>query len=189
LARLVRWTVEELERIPDDGKLREIIDGDLYVSTQPHTYHQLTSNGIMSQLDGWNDRGDYGFVIPAPGVVFSSDVAVAPDVIWISQQRLSSGLDAAGHLRVAPELVVEILSPGAENERRDREIKLGLYSRIGVNEYWIADWRQRQVHVYRRSTAGLVFIGTLAGDDEIESPYLQGFRCRVTRFFAYVPTK
>ena len=48
-------------------------------------------------------------------------------------------LDDAGHLIAAPELVVEILSPGEKNERRDREAKLKLYSTYGVLEYWIAD--------------------------------------------------
>ena len=43
------------------------------------------------------------------------------------------------------ELVVEVLSPDGANERRDREVKLKLYSRRGVLEYWIVDWRTQQI--------------------------------------------
>ncbi|HBY76579.1 MAG TPA: hypothetical protein DEG47_06160, partial [Cyanobacteria bacterium UBA11148] len=48
-------------------------------------------------------------------------------------------LDEAGHLTAAPELIVEVLSPGVENVRRDQEVKLKLYSSRGVQEYWIVN--------------------------------------------------
>lgn len=44
--------------------------------------------------------------------------------------------------------MVEVLSSGEENERRDRQAKLKLYSSRGVQEYWIADWRLKQIEVY-----------------------------------------
>ena len=62
----------------------------------------------------------------APGLIFADDDDVAPDVVWISRERLAGTLDQTGHLHTAPELVVEVLSPGSVNERRDREVKLKL---------------------------------------------------------------
>ena len=47
---------------------------------------------------------------------------------WVSKARLPMALDDSGHLIEAPDLAVEVLSLGAENLRRDRELKLGLYS-------------------------------------------------------------
>lgn len=79
--------------------------------------------------------------------------------------------------------MVEVLSPGTENERRDREAKLKLYASRGVQEYWIADWRLQQVEVYRRENATLVLIATLLSNDELRSPLLPGFTCPVARFF------
>jgi len=70
--------------------------------------------------------------------------AVIPDVVWISRERLNNGIDDAGHLIVAPELVVKILSPGELNEQRDKEAKRKLYSLHGVQEYWIVSW-QREI--------------------------------------------
>ncbi|WP_442948540.1 hypothetical protein [Nostoc sp.] len=46
-----------------------------------------------------------------------------PDVVWASNGRLPLLLDEAGHLTGAPELVIEVLSAGIENEKRDRELK------------------------------------------------------------------
>jgi Uma2 family endonuclease len=74
----------------------------------------------------------------------------APDVVWISRERLAVTLDQTGHLHTAPELVVEVLSPGRTKERRDREVKLKLYSCRGVSEYWIINWQQQKVEVYQR---------------------------------------
>jgi Uma2 family endonuclease len=91
--------------------------------------------------------------------------------------------DDAGHLRAAPELVVEVLSPGAANERRDREKKLALYSRQGVEEYWIVDWRARAVEVHRREGAALRLAATLRDDDQLTSPLLPGFACPISQLW------
>lgn len=58
-------------------------------------------------------------------------------------------------------MVVEVLSPSSEQERRNREAKLKLYLLRGVREYSIVDWQLEQVEVYRRENAALVLIATL----------------------------
>jgi len=86
-------------------------------------------------------------------------------------------LDEAGHLTAAPELVVEVLSPGKKNERRDREAKLKLYSVQGVHEYWIVNLKEQMVEVYRREKAVLKLVATLYHQDELTSSILPGFNC------------
>jgi Uma2 family endonuclease len=185
--RAVRWNVSDLEVLPDDGKLREIVDGELFVSTQPHYYHQQTSGNLLIHLSRWNDHSHLGSLAVAPGVIFSPEDAVAPDLTWVSRERLVGALDSGGHLRVAPELVVEVLSPGAANERRDQEAKLKLYSLRGVREYWIADWRQRQIVIFRRDGPKLALAGTYYEGDTLESRLLPGFECPVSQIFADIP--
>ncbi|PYS26715.1 MAG: hypothetical protein DMF75_21695, partial [Acidobacteria bacterium] len=124
-----------------------------------------------------------GVVLPTPGVVFAEDDDVVPDVVWISRARLSQAVDEAGHLRAAPELVIEVLSPGKANEERDRQIKLKLYSRRGVHEYWIVSWTGRFVEVYRRDNAQLHLTATLYANDVLESPLLPEFSCSVAQLF------
>ncbi|HAX88673.1 MAG TPA: hypothetical protein DCY91_21015, partial [Cyanobacteria bacterium UBA11370] len=92
-------------------------------------------------------------------------------------------LDEAGHLTAAPELIVEVLSPGVENVRRDQEVKLKLYSSRGVQEYWIVNWQLQQIEVYRREQASLRLIATLFSNDVLSSPLLPGFNCSIAQLF------
>jgi Uma2 family endonuclease len=184
MATSVRFTIADLAVMPDDGNVYEIIDGELLVSTQPHFHHQVAWTKIGGALDTWSTSTGAGIACGAPGVIFSDTDAVAPDVVWISAERLPYVLQEDGKLHGAPDLVVELLSPGATNERRDREAKLKLYSVRGVREYWIVDWRARSVEVYRREHAALQLVATLESDDELQSPLLPGFSARVGNFFA-----
>lgn len=177
-----KFTSADLLLMPDDGHRYEIIGGDLYVSKLPSAEHQFVCTRISRFLDVWNDEQG-GVVLGSPGLVFSDDDDVAPDVVWISHERLAGTLDRAGHLTKAPELVVEVLSPGKANVQRDRVTKLALYSRRGVLEYWIVDWMQRLVEVYRREGAALKHAATLHAGDALESPTLPGFSCQVAKLF------
>jgi Uma2 family endonuclease len=187
MASSLRWTSADLESMPEDGKRYEIIDGELYVSKQPHFYHQQACGTIYSALYNWSKQTGLGRPSLAPGVIFADDDDVAPDVVWVSKERLAITLWPDGKLHAAPELVVEVLSPGVPNERRDKEAKLKLYSRRGVSEYWVVDWRLREITVYRRQDAELRLIATMHEADVIISPLLPGFSCRVAELFADIP--
>ena len=183
-----RWTSADLEVLPDhNGKRYEIVDGELYVSTQPHWHHQRLCLRIARALDAWSEQTGAGETNAAPGVIFAPDDDVAPDVVWVSRERLAAALGTDGHLHTAPELVVEVLSPGSANERRDREAKLKLYSRRGVLEYWIVDWRGRLIEVYRRAEFALALSHTLTAQDSLESPLLPGFAMPLGALFANLP--
>ena len=91
--------------------------------------------------------------------------------------------DEEGHLTIAPELIVEVLSPGKQNEQRDRETKAKLYSERGVQEYWILDWRAQRLEVSRRQNGLLHLICTLFSEDTLTSDLPPGFGCPVAEFF------
>jgi Uma2 family endonuclease len=187
ISEKVRWTIADLDLLEaDEWKRYEIIDGELFVTRAPHLRHQSVIRNICNVLDDWSAETQLGEVIPTPGVIFSEADNVIPDVIWVSVERLERLLDESGHLTGAPELVVEILSPGAANERRDREAKLKLYSSQGVDEYWIVSRERQQVEVYRRENAVLKRTATYNAQDTIVSPMLSGFECLVERFFRQV---
>jgi len=177
-----RWTIDDLEALAqEEGKRYEIIEGDLSATTQPHWFHQVTCALIAPELVQWSRADGHGAVSVAPGVIFDSDNAVAPDVVWISSERLARVLDKDGKLHEAPDLAVEVLSPGTINTRRDRQAKLRLYSLRGVREYWIVDWEARSLQVYRREAGALKLAMTLFPDDELNSPLLPGFAVPVAR--------
>lgn len=181
------WTSADLQSLPDDGNRYEIIDGELHMSKQPHYYHQDVCSELHAALWNWNSTSRPGRVVIAPGLIFAEDDDVVPDVVWISNERLSVALEADGKFHEAPELVIEVLSPEKVNERRDREAKLQLYSRRGVSEYWIVDWMLRQIDVYRRDQAQLHHVATLEESDTLEPPLLPGFACSVASLFERIP--
>jgi Uma2 family endonuclease len=180
----VRWTTTDINLLPENEGIRyEIIDGELFVTRAPHIRHQNSCGKIYRELDAWSESSGLGKAFITPGIIFTEADNVIPDVIWISNERLALLVDDEGHLTGAPELVVEVLSAGTENERRDREAKLKLYSSKGAQEYWIVNWRLQQVEVYHRQNAQLRLMATLLNDDLLTSPLLPNFSCSIARFF------
>jgi len=179
-----RWTVADLEQIePKEGERYEIIDGELFVTHAPNWRHQYPAGRLHTALDNWSDQTGLGATFEGAGLVFSVVSGVIPDIVWISWERLWAAEDSAGHFAHGPELVVEVLSPGSDNVRRDREIKLALYSREGVDEYWIVDWQRREIDVYRRLAGALALVATLVNDAVLETPLLPGFHVPLARLW------
>ena len=177
-----RFTTADLDRLDlPEGWRAEIIDGALYMSKAPGWDHQDVVRRLVLKLSAWADehRGRVNFGI---GVIYADDDNVIPDVVWISAERLARGLDPAGHLNeLGPELVVEVVSPGSENARRDREAKLVLYSRRDALEYWIVDPVARTVHQYHRVRGGPLQLRGVVGDDDwLTSDLLEDFAVRVS---------
>jgi Uma2 family endonuclease len=179
-----RWTSADLELLPDNGNRYEIINGELLVTRAPHWKHQRVITKLIRALSNWSIQSDLGEVVTTPGIIFTEDDNVIPDLVWISKDRLAQILDESGHLFGAPELVVEVLSAGSDNERRDREVKRKLYTIRGVQEYWVVDWKKQQIEIFRRDSNGLPLIATLFGSDVLSSPLLPNFEQSVAEVFS-----
>ncbi len=180
------WTVNDLDALPNDGgwTWHEIVEGELLVTRVPHYRHQDAASNLTAFLHNWSRQAQRGKVLQAPSLAFSPHDAVIPDLIWISNQRIADGTDEAGHFTLAPELVVEVLSPGKDHEKRDREIKLQLYSKYSVQEYWILSWQQQTLEVYRRSNQQLECVNILRGEDLLSSPLFPGLSTPITQIFS-----
>jgi Uma2 family endonuclease len=180
---LPKMTSADLKLLPEDGNLYELIEGEFYLSTQPSWRHQFTCGRLFRFLDEWNEQTGAGVANCAPGLIFADDDDVAPDLVWISREKLATALGDDEKLHSAPELVVEVLSPGLSNWRRDRQAKLQLYSRRGVQEYWIVNYHDRNIEIYRHDGTTLNPSATLYSDDLLKSSLLPGFSCRVDTLF------
>ena len=180
----IKWTSADLELLPDSNNCYEIIDGELEMTRAPHWKHQQTMGRIYLALESWSLTTNLGVAIINPGVIFTDVDNVIPDVVWITQERLAVSVDESGHFTTAPELIVEVLSEGINDIRRDREAKLKLYSNRGVQEYWIADWRLQQLEIYRRNSGRLELVTTRLHDDEITTPLLPGFSSSLNQIFS-----
>ncbi|NJK79285.1 MAG: Uma2 family endonuclease [Chloroflexaceae bacterium] len=150
----------------------------------PHFTHQETCGNIYMELKQWTLRTKQGHVSIAPGVQFGTGNSLLPDVVWVSSERMRILLDAAGHLRGAPELIVEVLDAEATTAEHEHTDKRLLYSRQGVCEYWIVDWQAARVEVYRPAEDGtLALYTTLGRGNVLTSPLLPHFACPVERLF------
>lgn len=179
----VRWTASDLALMPHDDKRYEIVDGELLVTRAPHFRHQDVCGEIYYYLKVWTKEKQTGKALLGSGVLFTESDNVIPDVAWVSKERFSQIVDESGHITAAPDLAVEVISEGADNQRRDRNLKLKLYSTQGVREYWIADWRLKKIEIYRREAAQLTLQETLYEGDTITSPLLPEFSCDVNLIF------
>ena len=133
--------------MPDDGNRYEFIGGRLYMTPAPATRHQRVLMRLWSALLRILMDSGHGEVFSAPLLVEFPGTGdrVQPDLLFVSNERRA----IIGEKQVlgAPDLVVEILSPSTAH--RDRGIKLDLYARHGVAQYWIVDPVEDVVDVWR----------------------------------------
>jgi Uma2 family endonuclease len=102
-----------------------------------------------------------------------------PDLLFVRAERRGIiGHDAVGG---APDLVVEILSPGTE--ARDRGYKKSLYARFGVAEYWIVDPKAQAIEVHAPGTDGYARKGLYRSGDRFASPLFPGLMLPLDEVF------
>jgi len=137
-ASRVKLTYEDFLLFPDDGKRHELIDGEHYVTPSPNLRHQHIAGRLHLIIGVWLEAHPIGRLYFAPlDVLFSNVDVVEPDLLYVSNERAATALANGKHVTGAPDLVIEIGSPGTR--RRDETIKRRLYERFGVTEYWIVD--------------------------------------------------
>ena len=81
-----------------------------------------------------------------------------------------------------PDIVIEVLSPGAENRRRDLIAKRRQYHKYGVHEYWVVDQENQAVQSYRFTKDDE---HTFNSSDTLMSELLPGFEIIVENLFKY----
>jgi Uma2 family endonuclease len=167
----LKYTHADLLAMPEDGRRREIIDGELYVTPSPVNYHQKILFNLTLAFGKFLENHPVGEHRFAPlDVILSEHDVLEPDLLLVLNEHHNILQD---WVRGAPDLVVEILSPSTE--ARDRGIKLKAYARYGVGEYWIVDPGAQVIEVYRLTAEGFRLAATCVKGDTVETPLLPGF--------------
>ena len=176
-------TIADWDALPHgDGNRYEIIEGELFVSCSPGLTHQIVSDNLITLLRNFLKLNRIGTAVSTPGLILSENSGVIPDLVYFSnesRERVRSG----ERLRSAPDIVIEILSKGAENTRRDRIVKRHLYTKHGVPEYWIIDCQNRAIEIYRLHGRSLELDTIFENADELSTGSLPGFACAVSEIF------
>jgi Uma2 family endonuclease len=178
-----RFTYEDLAGFPDDGRRHEIVGGDHYVTPSPNVKHQAVLGNLMTALRNSLELDPRGFVFAAPLDVVLSDLdVVEPDLIYISRERRAILTDQ--NVRGAPDLLVEILSPGTR--KTDEVVKRKVYEHYGIAEYWVVDPELDTIKIYRRERDAFVRAAELSSEhaDILTTPLLPHFSIGLAKVFA-----
>ncbi len=179
----VKFTYDDLLNFPDDGKRHEVIEGEHYVTPSPNTKHQAVSINLAAILWTYLKRHPIGAIFAAPfDVVFSDLDVVEPDLLYISHERAATLTEQ--HVRGAPDLVVEIVSP--RTRKTDEITKRKLYERFGVREYWVVDPDLDTIKVYTRVDEAFARAAELSTErgDALTTPLLPDFSVSLAEVFS-----
>lgn len=180
-----RWTVMHWERLPDDGNRYEIIDGKLYMTTAPSAFHQWIVGACIEHLGVPARQRGLGIWFTAPiGVLFSQRDAIQPDFLFIRTERAAE-LVRDRRVRGAPDLVVEVLSPGNNTEEMAK--KRAMCARGGVPEYVEVDPATRRLLYYRLDDGAYTEPAVYAEDQTISLVCLPNSPLRIAALFEGAP--
>jgi Uma2 family endonuclease len=169
-------TAADFDALPETNRILELIEGEIIMSPPPVTAHQrLVLRGARS-VDALKPDGEV-FIAPI-GVYLDAVNVVEPDVVWVAAESACK-IEEKG-LIGAPDLVIEVLSPGSV--RRDKVTKFRLYERAGVREYWIAS-TEGYLEVFVLVDGKYVLLGVFGADEAFDSPVLNK-RVDLSRLFA-----
>lgn len=177
-------TIDDLEAIPYDETHRyELIEGELYVSRATGIPHQLVLGNLQAELFIYLRENPIGRAVIGPGAVFSKYNSVIPDIVFVSNERWST-IVAKHRFNAVPDLVIGIVSPGSANHTRDFDLKVTLYGKYHVPEYWVVDGWSQSVIIFRLEGSTLREVARLKESDVVESPLFPGLSLQVSAIFS-----
>ncbi len=176
------FTNADVERFAIDEFCRyELIGGEIIVSTAPRYIHQLLTTKIIVQSSKYLEKNPVGEILATPGLIFSDYNGVIPDLIFITHERRDEILNEKdGKFHGAPEIVIEILSPGRVNARRDLQIKRELYEMFLVPEYWAVKPQQKEIEVFKLGQTSKIY----AENETLKTDLLPKFKLKIEQLFA-----
>lgn len=131
------------ERFPDDGKRRELIDGELFVSPLALRGHQLIVAWLTHRFMAWVEVNG-GQLYPGVNVDLADDTHLEPDVAFVAPDRAPTGDGLS--LSEPPDLVIEVSSPSTK--RYDKGRKRERYATAGLEEFWFVDRDRAEILVW-----------------------------------------
>jgi Uma2 family endonuclease len=163
------------------NRMIELRDGFLEILPMPDLYHQKIVKFLFLMLNSFVEARRLGetFFAPLPVHLFLRTLR-EPDVVYLKKHRIKDA-------RKPPEgadLVMEVVSPGADNRERDFEDKRADYAKAKIPEFWIIDPEEKVITVLTLSGKAYKVHGVFEEGDEATSKLLKGFKVAVREVFA-----
>ena len=174
-------TPDELRMLPDDGHEYELVDGEA-VRLNSSLESSWIAGQILFLLTSVLKRRGWVYPVDAGFQCFTEDAQMVrkPDVALILRERQPHGPPPEGYCRIAPDLVVEVVSP--HDVAQEVHDKIQLWLQAGVHQVWVVWPSTRTVEVHTEAE-----ITRLKGQDELTAGALiPDFRCAVVDLFPQV---
>lgn len=141
-ASLPRFTVDDLDSLPEDGNRYELLHGVLLVTPQAGLPHQTVASTLTGIL--WEFlKESPGVRVWSPGAVqVQPDIRLEPDILVGRMPDVPEWKAVQEHL-----LAVEV--SGVASREYDRRYKRDAYLQLGVKEVWLVDLESRGILVSR----------------------------------------
>ena len=177
-----QWTYKEYANLPDNGDRYEVMDGVLLVLPTPTTVHQNVLIWLLFYLTQRVDLTGLGRVLIAPlDVELAPNRVVQPDLLVVLNKGIAKITES--HIVGAPDLVIEVVSPGTATY--DRLSKLQAYEQAEIAEYWMVYPDRHSVELLALVSGKYQSLGTFQQQDTLPSRLIPTISAiPVERFFA-----
>jgi Uma2 family endonuclease len=175
-------TAEQLMRLPSQGKRYELKRGELLMMTPAGALHGRVAMALGALLHVYASQHNLGQVCAAEtGFKIHSDpdTVRAPDVAFVAQERIPPTGVPRGYWELAPDLVVEVVSPN--DSAAEVQDKIEEWLNAGVRRVWVVYPDTQTIQIYH----SLKEVTVLKPGDKLDGEdVLPGFSCAVKEIFA-----
>lgn len=142
--RTKHWTYRDYYALNDD-KRYEVIEGELIMTPAPSFKHQEIVSRLFRILSNHVYEKGMGKIVVSPlDVVLNDDIALQPDIVYISNKN--TGIIKEAGIFGPPDIVIEILSP--TSIYKDIHVKKRIYEKAGIKEYWLVFPDEKVIEIF-----------------------------------------
>ena len=161
-----KLTIEEFWELPEGDRPYELVDGQAIIKMSPKFFHARLQKTLLFILDSWaQNKGrvepEWAIKLKRNGV----DWVPVPDLSYTSYNRLSADWILDEACPIAPELAIEIISPGQAFGNLAE--KATDYLQAGVARVWLIDTKSQTITIFYPDTLPKTFRGTSAITDNL----------------------
>lgn len=162
-------SLDDWLNLPEGPPMYELETGRLIKEASPTRRHQDINGILFYVLRQYCREHNFGTMVLEVDVALSTGHGYIPDLSFVRKERESELLGDDGKVHGAPDMVVEIISPGTE--MRDRHVKFQNYWEAGVEWYWLIDSQTLLIQEFQHTPEGYLCRATVASG-EVFRPHL-----------------